>query len=182
MYVATTEKNAQEGHPWKLNFDEASNAIGNKIEAILVFLNGDHYPFTSKLHFDCMNNMAKYEACIMGIHAAIEHKIKVLEVYVDSTLVIYHLKGEWEARDPKLINYHRLVLELIEEFVDITFCYLSRNENQMANVLATLASMIKMNKQEDVKPIQMSIFEASTHCYNIKEEEKDNHSWYHDIL
>ncbi|KAK5775791.1 hypothetical protein PVK06_043732 [Gossypium arboreum] len=168
MYVATTEEDSQEGHLWKLNFDGASNAVGNGIGAVLVSPNGDHYPFTSKLDFDCTNNMAEYEACIMGIHAAIERKIKVLEVYGDSALVIYQLKGEWETRDPKLVNYRRLVLELIEEFDDITFCYLPRDENQMADALATLASMIKVNKQEDMKPIQMSIYKAPAHCCNIE--------------
>ncbi|XP_052877211.1 uncharacterized protein LOC108451631 [Gossypium arboreum] len=93
------------------------------------------------------------------------------------------LKGEWETRDTKLINYQKLVLELIEEFDDITFYYLPRDENQMANALAILASMIKVNKQEDMKPIKMSIYEAPAHCYNIDEkEEKENHPWYQDIL
>ncbi|KAK5824282.1 hypothetical protein PVK06_019053 [Gossypium arboreum] len=119
----------------------------------------------------------------MGIRAAIERKIKVLEVYGDSTLVIYQLKGEWETKDPKLIDYQKLVLELVKEFDDITFHYLPRDENQMADALATLASMINVNRQEDVKPIQMSIYEVPAHCYNIEEdEEKDDHPWYHDIL
>ncbi|KAA3460987.1 RNA-directed DNA polymerase (Reverse transcriptase), Ribonuclease H-like protein [Gossypium australe] len=144
MYVAATE---EEGHPWKLNFDGASNAVGNGIGAVLVSPNGDHYPLTSKLDFDCTNNMAEYEACILGIRAAIERKIGTLEVYGDSALVIYQLKGEWETRDPKLISYRRLVLELIKEFDNITFCYLPREENQMADALATLASMIKINKE-----------------------------------
>ncbi|KAK5771749.1 hypothetical protein PVK06_047991 [Gossypium arboreum] len=183
MCIATTEEDPQEGHPWKLNFDGASNAMGNGIGAVLVSPSGDHYPFTSKLDFDCTNNMAEYEACIMGIRAAIERKIKVLEVYGDSALVIYQLKGEWETRDPKLINYRRLILELIKEFDDIVFYYLPQEENQMADALATLASMIKVNQPEDVKPIQMSIYEASAHCYNLEEEEEnDDHPWYHDIL
>ncbi|XP_017609434.1 uncharacterized protein LOC108455379 [Gossypium arboreum] len=127
--------------------------------------------------------MAEYEACIIGIRTAIECKIKMLEVCRDSPLVIYQLKGEWKTRDPKYINYRRLVLELIEEFDDITFCYLLLDENLMADVLATLASMIKVNKQEDVKLIQISIYEAAAHCYNIKEEEqKYDYPWYHDIL
>ncbi|KAK5777128.1 hypothetical protein PVK06_045094 [Gossypium arboreum] len=183
MCIATAEEDPQESHLWKLNFDGASNAVGNGIGAVLVSPNGDHYPFTRKLDFDCTNNMAEYEACIMGIRAAIEHKIKVLEVYGDSALVIYQLKGEWETRDPKLINYRRLILELIKEFDDIVFYYLPREENQMADVLATLASMIKVNQPEDVKPIQMSIYEAPAHCYNLEEEEEnDDHPWYYDIL
>ncbi|XP_016670118.1 uncharacterized protein [Gossypium hirsutum] len=146
MYIATTEEDPQEGHPWKLNFDGASNAVGNGIKAVLVSPNEDHYPFTSKLDFECTNNMTEYEACIIGVRATIERKIKVLEVYRDSTLVIYQLKDEWETRDPELINYQRLILELIKEFDDIFFCNLPQEENQMADALATLASMIKVNK------------------------------------
>ncbi|KAK5775914.1 hypothetical protein PVK06_043870 [Gossypium arboreum] len=153
MYVAATQEDTLEDHPWKLNFDGVSNAVGNGIGAVLISPNGDHYPFTCKLDFDCTNNMAEYEACIMGIRAAVERKIKVLEVYGDSALVIYQLKGEWETRDSKLINYRELVLDLIKVFDDITFHYLPCDENQMANALAALASMIRTNKQEDMKPI-----------------------------
>ncbi|KAA3479690.1 reverse transcriptase [Gossypium australe] len=185
MYVAATKEDATNDHPWKLNFNGASNAVGNGIGVVLVSPNGDHYPFTCKLDFDCTNNMAEYEACIMRLRAAIERKIRVLEVYGDSALVIYQLKGEWETRDPKLINYQKIVLGLIEEFDDITFNYLPRDENQMADALATLAtlaSMIKMSKQEDIKPNQMSIYEAPAHCYNMEGEESDDYLWYQDIL
>ncbi|KAA3481162.1 RNA-directed DNA polymerase (Reverse transcriptase), Ribonuclease H [Gossypium australe] len=182
MYVAATEEGTAEDRPWKLNFNGASNAMGNGIGAVLVSPNGDHYPFTCKLDFDCTNNMAEYKACIMGIRAAMELKIRVLEVYGDSTLVIYQLKGEWETRDPKLVDYKRLVQGLIKEFGDITFSYLPRDENQMADALATLASMVRVNKNEDMKPIQMSIYESPAYCYNVKEEEENEHPWYHDIL
>ncbi|XP_012453488.1 uncharacterized protein LOC105775521 [Gossypium raimondii] len=175
MYVAVTEENSQMDQVWKLNFDGASNAVGNRIEAILVSPSRDHFLIASKLDFDCTNNMAEYEACIMGIRAAIEHKIKVLKVYGDSALVIYQLKEEWETKDPKLISYRKMVLELMDEFDDITFCYLPRDENQMADALATLASMIQVNRFEDMKPIQMSISETLTHCYNVEEEEKDDY-------
>ncbi|KAK5835436.1 hypothetical protein PVK06_011125 [Gossypium arboreum] len=183
MYVAITEEDTSEDHMWKLNFDGASNAIGNGIGVVLISSAGDHYPFTCKLDFDCTNNMTEYEACIMRICTAIERKIRVLEVYGDSALVIYQLKGEWETRDLKLINYRELVWDLIKVFDDITFFYLRRDENQMADALATLASMIRVNGRENMKPIQMSIYEAPAHCYNIDdEEERDDYPWYHDIL
>ncbi|XP_012461491.1 uncharacterized protein LOC105781500 [Gossypium raimondii] len=175
MCMATAAEDSQRSHRWKLNFDGASNVVGNRIKTVLMSPNGDQYPFTSKLDFDCTNNMVEYEACIMGIRSAIECKIKVLELYGDSALVIYQLKGEWETRDPKLISYQNLVLKLIEEFDGITFCYLPQDENQMADVLATLASMIKVNKLKDMKSIKMSIYEVPTYCYNIEEEENDSH-------
>ncbi|XP_040952810.1 uncharacterized protein [Gossypium hirsutum] len=118
----------------------------------------------------------------MGIRAAIEQNIKVLRLYGDSALVIYQLKGEWETRDPKLISYRKLVLELVDEFDDITFCYLRREENQMADALATLASLIQMNRFEVMRPIQISIYETPAHCYSIEEEGKDDHLWYQSIV
>ncbi|XP_017628970.1 uncharacterized protein LOC108471941 [Gossypium arboreum] len=162
VYVAATEEDTTKDHSWKLNFDRASNAVGNGIGAVLV--------------------SPEYEACIMGLRAVIERKIKSLEVYGGSVLVIYHLQGEWETRYSKLINYRRLVLGLVGDFYDITFNYLPRDENQIADALATLVSMIKVSRQEDVKPIQMSICEAPYYCYNIEEEERDDHPWYQDIL
>ncbi|KAG8500943.1 hypothetical protein CXB51_002865 [Gossypium anomalum] len=177
MCIAATEDS-----PWKLNFDGASNAVRNGIGAVLVSPNGDHYPFTCKLDFDCTNNMAEYEACIMGLQAAIKRGIKTLEVYRDFALVIYQLRGEWETRDPKLINYRIVVLGLLEEFDDITFNYLPRDENQMADALATLASMTKANKEEEMRPIEMSVYKAPAHCCNIEKEEKDDNPWYQDIL
>ncbi|XP_016719080.2 uncharacterized protein [Gossypium hirsutum] len=68
------------------------------------------------------------------------------------------------------------------KYMETLRCYLPRDENQMADALATSASMIKVNKQEDMKPIQMSISKVPAHCCNIEEEEKDDHPWYQDIL
>jgi len=58
--------------------------------------------------------VAEYEACTIGLQAAVDSKIKILEVYGDSALIIHQLKGEWETRDAKLIPYHTYIKELVE--------------------------------------------------------------------
>ncbi|XP_039057119.1 uncharacterized protein LOC120200313 [Hibiscus syriacus] len=177
------EEEAPKDEIWKMNFDGTSNAVGYRIGAVLVSPEGNHYPFTSRLTFECTNNMVEYEACIMGIRAAIERKIKILEVFGDSALVIYQLRGEWMTRDSKLVEYKNLVMDLIKRFEEITFSYLPREENQMADALATLASMFKVNNQACMMPIQMSIREIPAHYCNIEEEdEEDGFPWYYDIL
>jgi len=47
--------------------------------------------------------MAEYEALILGLHMAIDIKIKDLDVYVDSQLVISQLLEEFEAKRDHLI-------------------------------------------------------------------------------
>jgi len=58
--------------------------------------------------------VVEYEACIIGLQVAVEAKVKVLEVYGGSALVIHQLKGEWETRDANLIPHHTYIKELVE--------------------------------------------------------------------
>ena len=83
---------------------------GMESRAILITPKGEYCLFTDMLDFNCTNNVTEYEACIMGLQAAIEKGVKELEVYKDSTLVIYQLRGEWETRKPHFIQYHKYKL------------------------------------------------------------------------
>ncbi|KAJ9167259.1 hypothetical protein P3X46_021923 [Hevea brasiliensis] len=114
---------------WEMYFDGAVNLSGNGIGAVLVSPDGEHFPIAVKLRFDCTNNVAEYEACVSGLQAAIEMKVKKLEVYGDSALIIYQVKGEWQTKDPKLIPYQKYLLKLTEEFEEISFTHLNCNKN-----------------------------------------------------
>ena len=102
-------------------FEGSSNALGNKIDAVIISPQGCHTPFTTKLCFDCTNNMVEYEACIMGIKAAIDLRIKFLSVYGESALVISQVKGEWDTKHLNRIPCREHVLTLIPYFKEITF-------------------------------------------------------------
>ncbi|XP_006590135.1 uncharacterized protein [Glycine max] len=106
---------------WIVWFDGASNALGHGVGAVSVSPDEQYIPFTARLGFDCTNNIVEYEACALGIQAAIDFKVKLLKVYGDSTLVIHQLKGEWETRDHKLVPYQAYIMKLIEFFDDISF-------------------------------------------------------------
>ena len=84
---------------WKLYFDRASNVLGHGIDAVLISLEREYCLFTAKLNFDSTNNVAEYEACIMGLQATMAKKVKNLKVYGDSALVIYQLRGDWLTQD-----------------------------------------------------------------------------------
>ncbi|XP_050915765.1 uncharacterized protein LOC127130845 [Lathyrus oleraceus] len=119
--VTSDDKKLESKTQWKLVFDGASNAMGHVNGVILIFLENRYTPFTARLCFNCMNNMAEYKACIMGIEATINLRIKVLKLYGDLDLFIYQVKREWETRDHKLILYHDRVTELTEDLQEIIF-------------------------------------------------------------
>ncbi|KAK8978801.1 hypothetical protein V6N11_029169 [Hibiscus sabdariffa] len=56
---------------WRLYFDEASNALGRGVGAVLISPKNVHHPFTSRLEFFSTNNVVEYEACVLGLRAAI---------------------------------------------------------------------------------------------------------------
>lgn len=126
-------------------FNGASNAKGYVIRIVITSLTDFHIPFTARLGFDYANNMAKYEACIYGIEVAIDLRIKILEVFGDSTLVISQVRGDWETRDKKLVSYIEHIVKMIPYFDEITFHYILRKENQVADALASLSSMFKLS-------------------------------------
>ena len=125
--------------------------------------------------------MAKYKACVLGLQTVIEKKMKSLNVYGDSVLIICQLNGEWEIRDSKLVPYQEFIKKMIDQFEKITFKHLSREENYLADALATLATMFKVNANAETQLVKLEVRESQAHCVCIQEE-PDGNPWYHDVL
>ena len=60
------EEESLEEDGWRMYFDGASNALGRGVGVVLISPEGNHYPFTAKLSFDCTNNMARSEERRVG--------------------------------------------------------------------------------------------------------------------
>ena len=95
---------------WTMVFDMDSNALGNGIGVVIISPEGFHTPFTARLCFDCTNNMDEYEACILGLKATIDLRIKHSNVFGDSALVISQVKGDWDTKHPNLIPDRKSVV------------------------------------------------------------------------
>ncbi|XP_050877349.1 uncharacterized protein LOC127081107 [Lathyrus oleraceus] len=161
-------------------FDGASNARGHGIGAVITSPTGFHLPFTARLCFECNNNMEEYEACIYSMKAAIDLRIKILEVYGDSALVISQVKGDWETRDNKLIPYKEHIRKLVPYFDEVSFHHIPREENQLADALATLASMFKVKWNNEAPTIHIDHLDEPVHCLAI-EADPDSKPWFYDI-
>ena len=98
--------------------------------------------------------MAEYEACIMGHEEAMDLRIKILDVYGNFTLVINQIKGEWDTRHPGLIPYKEYARSLLPFFNKVEFHHIPRDEFQMADALAILASMYQINGWNKVPRLQ----------------------------
>jgi ribonuclease HI len=72
--------------------------------------------YSYKLTFDYTNNMAEYEALILGLRVLKELGAKRIAVHGDSKLIINQVKGIYQSKHPRLRAYKNLVLDLLEEF------------------------------------------------------------------
>ncbi|PKH89661.1 hypothetical protein CRG98_049894 [Punica granatum] len=152
-------------------FDGAVNSTGSGIGAVLISPDGRYYPVAAKIDFLCTNNVAEYEACILGLQAAIDFKVKELEVFGDSMLTIFQTLGQWKTKDAKLVSYHEYLEKLTENFEDISFTYTPRMNNQFADALATLASMVSITKENFIEPLEIEITKGLAHCNAIEASE-----------
>ncbi|XP_038716021.1 uncharacterized protein LOC120009476 [Tripterygium wilfordii] len=107
------------------------------------------------------------------------NEIRKLQVYGDSQLVICQLNDEWKTKDEKSIPYHRFIKEGMNLFDDIVFDHILREENQIANTLATLASMFDLYPNGQVQVIEIEKKEKCAYYSNIKRE-SDGKPWFHD--
>jgi ribonuclease HI len=163
-----------------LIFDGAVNVYGNGIRAVVISPKGHHIPFTARLRFDCTNNIAEYEACIMGIEEVIDLRIKRIKTYGDSALVINQIKGKWETHHVGLVPYKDYAMRLLTFFNKVELNHVPREENQMADALATLSSMIKLNHQNHVPLISVKFLDRPAYVF-AAEAVFDDKLWFHDI-
>ena len=70
---------------------------------------------------------------------------------------------------------------MIEQFKKTTFKHLPREENYLADTLATLATMFKINANVETQLVKLEVRESQAHCSCIQKE-PDGNPWYHDIL
>ncbi|XP_050889240.1 uncharacterized protein LOC127094450 [Lathyrus oleraceus] len=124
--------------------------------------------------------MEEYEACIYSIEVTINLIIKILEVYGDYILVISQVRGDWETWDKKLISYREHMVKLIPYFDEITFHYIPREENQLADALATMESMFKVKWKNEALAIDIDHLGEPAHCLVMEAEYVDK-PWFYDI-
>ncbi|XP_070005493.1 uncharacterized protein [Nicotiana sylvestris] len=99
-------------------FDGASNFKGVSIGVVLVSKRGQHYPVSAKLRFPYTNNMAEYEACILGLNMAINKNIQEMLVIGNSDFLVHQVQGECAAKNSKILPYLYYVQELNKNFIN----------------------------------------------------------------
>src|SRR4051812_50207173 len=108
----TAEVHSSQVHPtvWHMYFDRASRTIP-RAELVagvgVVFISPQNHiiPRAFSLTEPCTNNVAEYNALLIGLQLAHRLGVRKLQAYGDSELVVNQLRGEYKVRSDDLIPY-----------------------------------------------------------------------------
>ena len=100
----------------KMYFDGVVNQYGKGIGILSITPEGSHIPLAIKLNFEATNNMTEYEACIAGMEALRELRVKEAKVFGDSTLVITQAQKLWKVKEEHLKPYQQYLEDLTKTF------------------------------------------------------------------
>jgi probable phosphoglycerate mutase len=85
------------------------------------------------------NNVAEYSGLIAGLQAAADLGATVVEVRMDSKLVVEQMSGRWQIKHPGLRPLAARAAALIRGFDAVTFEWVPRERNKHADRLANAA-------------------------------------------
>ena len=87
------------------------------------------------------NNWAEYEAVALALVEAQKLGLagREIEVRMDSKLVVEQILGNWKIKEPELRKQAQKVRDLLKDFGTVTFTYIPREENTVADRLVNEA-------------------------------------------
>ncbi|XP_070023289.1 uncharacterized protein [Nicotiana sylvestris] len=106
---------------------------------------------------------------------AINMNVQELLVIGDSYLLIHQVRGEWTTKNSKILPYLNHVHELRKWFMKTEFQHVPRIQNEFADALATLSSMIQHPDKSFIDPILVKIHNQLAYCAYVEEEADGKH-------
>ena len=82
------------------------------------------------------NNVAEYEALLMGLEALVELRRHKIVVQSDSQLLVRQLNGEYRVKDEKLKVLYQRATSLLRQFACYRIVHVRRELNKAADRLA----------------------------------------------
>jgi hypothetical protein len=88
-YATLSEEPSLTNFVWKMFFDGASSKEGVGVGVLIVSPTQETISLPYKLEFETTNNVAEYEALVLGLRATKDMGIKKLSVFGDAELIVH---------------------------------------------------------------------------------------------
>ncbi|XP_071917217.1 uncharacterized protein [Coffea arabica] len=175
--LSTTEpcalaEEARPEEPWVLFVDGASSKEGSGAGLLLTLPTGEELTYALRFDFPTSNNEAEYETLLIGLRIAHQMGVTAIRVRSDSQLVVYQVRGEYEAKEEVMKKYLAKVQEATALFDTFEIERVPRSQNKRADALSKLASssfahlnkevFVEVVKQKSIDQVQVLAIDSST--------------------
>jgi len=109
------------------------------IGARLLTAAGDVVDELSDYIGEATNNVAEYQALVMGLELAVDRGVSRLTVFSDSELIVKQMQGEYRVKDATLRTYHEQASRLFHQIQDVEIKHIPREQNEQADRLVNNA-------------------------------------------
>ena len=125
-------------------FDGSVEKIGTRAGVYIIYPIRDFKDLSYKLTFECTNNVAEYEALLLGLHSLKDLGAQRIKVLGDLELVINQVNDSYQTRHPWMRAYRNEVWDMIVKFfTEHTIQVVSKHENTVADSLAVATRKFK---------------------------------------
>jgi ribonuclease HI len=126
---------------WTIHCDDAWCYAGAGAAAIITSPTGVKHKYAARLSFAlesdrCTNNIAEYEAVILGLRKLKALGVTTCIIKTDSKVVAGQAEKDYSAKDPALMQYLTAVRSLEKQFKGFTLQHVDRARNEEADALA----------------------------------------------
>jgi ribonuclease HI len=125
---------------WTMYFDGASTKYSAGAGVVLISPSKETIYLYFKLNFRTTNNIAEYEALLLGLNSAKEMGIKGLKVFKYAYLIIQQVNSTFQAKHVRLKAYRDEVWKVRDFFSIFEISYIPRDMNQLVDSLVVSAS------------------------------------------
>ena len=84
----------------------------------------------------CTNNVAEYQALLLGLTEASRLGDGTIDIFLDSQLIVRQIQGVYRVKSSDLQPLFAQVQELLSSFADFTVSHIPREQNKRADQLA----------------------------------------------
>jgi ribonuclease HI len=140
MPGAHEEGTSKDDEAWTVFCDGSWGAFGAGAAAVLVAHSKVKTCYAVKLDFSYTNNIAEYEALLLGLRKLRAMGIRRAILKTDSQVIAVHVDKSSKAQDPKLEKYLDAVRRFESSFEGFSVKNIPRGENEHADLLAKSAA------------------------------------------
>jgi ribonuclease HI len=130
---------------WTIHCNGAWCHVEAGVVAIITSPTGVKYRYATRLSFAlesdrCTNNIADYEAVILGLHKLRALSVTTCIIRTDSKVFSGQVEMEYSAKGPTRMQYLTVIHSLERQFKGFTLQHVDRSKNEEADALAKAAA------------------------------------------